>query len=201
MIVWFPIKARKLCTQICAIVVACLLPVVFLLIYAYQFAMWDLDEEENCISHPDHLHTMSNIHPWITGTLYSYAPIIILVFLTTCIIVKQSCLRKGEKVTSQERNFTIMIVLICILFLILTVPLTVFYIILFAAGGHVYQGPEMELVQTIILILALTNHAINFFLYVVSSPAFRKELKMLCTCSSDREADGESKTDAKESAF
>jgi hypothetical protein len=194
-VVWFPFKARVLCSRKTGIIASCVVPVLVLILYTYQLAMWDVDETSSCAFHQDHLHTMSNVHPWLTAVFYSYAPIVILFILSIAIAVKLCCVREGYNISNAERNLTRMVFLVCILFLFLTVPLTVYYIVLFGAGGHVYQGPEMSLVETIILILALINHAINFFLYVVSSPKFRKELRKLCCCGRGQDTKEENSED------
>ena len=67
-------------------------------------------------------------------------------------------------------------VAVCVTFFLLTVPLTLYYVLAFNLGEYVYQGPEMALIETFILILGLSNHAINFFLYVVTSEKFCTEL-------------------------
>ena len=187
-VVWFPFRARTLCTYRTSLGVTCCIPLVTSLLYSYQLAMWTVDEEYNCNFHPKYLYMMQYVHPWLTATLYSYAPTAILIVCTTGISVQLSRMRKKrqEMTTTQSRDadaearITVMVITICVLFLVLTVPLTIFYIILFTAGGHIYQGPVMVLVESLIIILALTNHAINFFLYVASSATFRKELMQLC---------------------
>lgn len=42
------------------------------------------------------------------------------------------------------------------------------------------MGPEFELYKGIVITLGLSNHAINFVLYAVTSSNFRKEFKNLC---------------------
>ena len=196
---WFPFRAKLLCTRRNAIITVCVLPASIAILYAYELVTWDLSDE-GCNFHEDHLHLMSNIHPWLTATLYSYVPAAILIVCTTAISVqlarmrkKRSEILKGKPSEAHaERRITIMIVFICVLFIVLTIPVTIYYVILFAAGGHVYQGPEMQLAETIIILLALFNHTINFFLYVVSLQKFRKELKMLCMCQRGQEDEASS---------
>ena len=77
----------------------------------------------------------------------------------------------------QMRKVTITVVTICVSYICLTFPLTFFYVILFATNQFVSQSPAMSLGRTIVLLLALSNHAINFFLYVLTSANFRNEVK------------------------
>ena len=68
---------------------------------------------------------------------------------------------------------------LCVAFICLTVPLTLFYVIIYSSDQFVTQSPGMALARTLVLILGLTNHAINFFLYVLISANFRTELMMM----------------------
>ena len=64
--------------------------------------------------------------------------------------------------------------------MVLTAPLTAFYVVVFNAGFYVYMGPELKLYKGIFLLMALSNHAINFLLYAVISSNFREELRSMC---------------------
>ena len=79
--------------------------------------------------------------------------------------------------SKNEDKITVMVIVICILFMVLTTPLTAVFIIVYNGGLYVYMGPEIELYNYIILLLALSNHAINFLLYSITSSNFRNELK------------------------
>ena len=82
---------------------------------------------------------------------------------------------------------TFTVVVICVMFFILTTPLTLFYVIVFALGEFISPGPRTAVGETFILIFGLSNHAINFFLYVWTSESFRSELMaMLRRKPSDR---------------
>ena len=78
--------------------------------------------------------------------------------------------------SAKEHKVAITVVAVCVTFFFLTVPLTLYYVLAFNLGQFVYTGPEMALVETFILIIGLSNHAINFFLYVITSNKFRREL-------------------------
>ena len=81
---------------------------------------------------------------------------------------------------SKEHRVTVMVILVCVLFIILTPPLSVYYLLVFNSGQLVYRGSEMVLVEYVILILALSNHATNFLWYAIASTNSRRELKALC---------------------
>ena len=89
--------------------------------------------------------------------------------------------QKTDKAAQKENRITVMVVVICILFIVLTTPLTIFFVIVFDLGMFVYIGREFALYRAIIVLLALSNHAINFLLYAITSSNFRDELKSMCT--------------------
>ena len=74
-----------------------------------------------------------------------------------------------------------MVIVICILFILLTTPMISFYVIVYDLGMFTYiaTGGLFSLIRAPLLILALSNHAINFVLYAVTSSNFRQEFKNL----------------------
>ena len=122
------------------------------------------------------------------ATFYCYAPVAILIISTTVLVIQLNRIKSARKeMTSQQNNtaknenkITVMVIVICILFMVLTTPLTAFYVIVYNAGVFAYMGPELELYKGVVPILALSNHAINFLLYAVTSSNFREELRSMC---------------------
>ena len=87
-----------------------------------------------------------------------------------------------NKKNDATRKTTIMMLSICISFFILTFPVSVWYINLFAKQMFSGMPPSYVLGERIILILALLNHAINFFLYGLTSENFRNDALTLVGC-------------------
>ena len=71
---------------------------------------------------------------------------------------------------------------LAVMFFILTTPITIYFILLFNVGDFVNPGPVHSVVQAILILLALINHAINFLLYVMTSVYFRAELRAMVCC-------------------
>ena len=196
-IVCLPLRAKSLCTRKKSIVAVCILPVVLFGLYSYNLVTWEIDTNHMCNIKPYFNYMMGIVAPWITTVLYCYCPVTILLILTTAISVQLSRMkrRRAEMVTqgqtnaNQEHKITIMVIVICVLFIILTTPVTAFYIVIFRAGQFVYQQDKVPLYETIVQVLGLSNHAVNFLLYTVTSSKFRQELKNSCACRRDKVPD------------
>ena len=70
----------------------------------------------------------------------------------------------------------------CTAFILLTVPVSLFYILAFTMGNYIYMTPGFALGQVIVAIIGTCNYAINFLLYVMTSHSFRLELQHLLSC-------------------
>ena len=79
------------------------------------------------------------------------------------------------------RRVTNTVVVICVMFFVLTTPLTIYFVLLFNAGDFVNPGPIHSVVESLLILLALANHAVNFLLYVWTSVSFRMELHAMLT--------------------
>ena len=189
-VVWFPLKAKTICTRKAAVFGVIFMPIFISLTYLYSLFAWHVDEDQTCNLVPRFIWYMSNVHPWLTAVLYSYFPVIVLIICTAGITVQlvkmkrqqEQIANKKDKESSdmhKEYRVAITVVAVCVTFFFLTVPLTLYYVLAFNLGQYVYQGPEMALIETFILIIGLSNHAINFFLYVITSEKFRRELRRL----------------------
>ena len=187
-VVWFPFRASALCTRRNAIITVSVIPSLVAVIYLFHMGIWYIDETGSCrITSP----IMARLVPLISGSLFSYLPVIILTFTTSAICIQLVCARRKQlaEMTSQTgggsddvtRKITIMVVVICVLFLVLTSPVSVFYIVWFTLPVQVRYGDQsLGLIRTVIQLLAISNHAVNFFTYTLASDAFRKELRVMC---------------------
>lgn len=192
LVVWFPFRAKTLCNRRNAIIAVCLIPIPINGIYLYNLWAWELKEDGSCDMVPRWVKFQSEVGPWMSGTIYSYVPIALLIILNSALCQKLWAARKtrhsnlgiekGGLQDRAERKVTITVVVICSAYILLTTPLALFYIILFAAGEFINPGPELALGEVLILIFGLLNHAINFFLYVVTSARFRIELAAMLGC-------------------
>ena len=189
-VVFFPLKAKVFCTRKTALVVVSVLIIVSGVLYIPNTWGWVLSEQSNCDMLPQFKFFFSNVAPWLSAALYSYIPAIIMITCSTGIVIqlrraaiqRRAMLSHSEgtaKISDDVRRVSITVLVVCLTFLLLTVPVTTFYIVLFATGKYLTYTDITALVRAIILVFGLCNHAINFFLYVLTSADFRQELRNL----------------------
>jgi hypothetical protein len=207
-VVWFPLKAKSICTKKAALVGVIFMPIFISFTYLHSLFAWHIDEDQTCNLVPRFVWFMSSVHPWLTAVLYSYFPVIVLIVCTAGITVQLVKMKRQQQEIANKKDgdsserakeykVAITVVSVCVTFFFLTVPLTLYYVLAFNLGQFVYQGPEMALIETFILIIGLSNHAINFFLYVITSEKFRRELvRLLPCCPGGKAASGSKKGEA-----
>ena len=179
-VVWYPLRAKLICTVRRSIIVVCVVPVLCAVFHSYNFIIWEISEDGVCDLDADYSYFSGQIYPWLNAVVYSYLPVAILLCSNGALIYKLVKAGQMRKTMGAERldtmRITVSVVVICVSYILLTVPLTLFYAILFSLSQFIQRQPAMELARTIILILGLSNHAINFFLYVITSAKIRHEI-------------------------
>ncbi len=194
LVVWWPLKAKWLSTCNKSRVVVCMSLVLCGVIHSYNFLIWDI-RKGKCDGKVEQAYFFYNIYPLLSGGVYSYLPVTIIIVCNVLILVglrraaeKRKSLRQQEN--QDTRSLTITMVTICVTFVVTTVPVTIFYTVLLGAGRVVQKTPAMALGRTIIITLGLANHSVNFFLYVMTSSKFREELRALCGVRTRGRTDG-----------
>ena len=193
-VVLFPFSAKTVCTVRNARISTVVSLLILFCLYTYNIVAWRLFEGE-CDIVPLHSYFMQNVAAWMSAVIYSYVPILVLIITNSAIVIRLVLSRKkrlalGEQekegVMSPETvRITITVVLICFFYIILTLPITSFYVIVFGAGILNSMGPEFAVIKSTILMFGLLNNGINFFLYTVSSQRYRTELKALLGLKKD----------------
>ncbi|KAK2146524.1 hypothetical protein LSH36_602g01026 [Paralvinella palmiformis] len=140
---------------------------------------------------------------WVSVRLMTLIfPGVIITFLTVWIIVLlkkrdkeqrqlQACCSSSERRNSLERQLTVMLVAVAIAFVLLRLPYTIVWDINQFKRSiwkpldpwlsyHIYVAYKLT------DILAITNYAINFFLYFLCGSVFRNKLKNLLLCRKSR---------------
>ena len=129
----------------------------------------------------------------LAGTvLYSIIPAIIIILLNIAIIsslVSQRNKRaqleaKGsrtKKSESQARQATAMLVAVAVAFVIMVVPISITHCVSLALGKNIFRTTDlkMSILREITQLMEQLNYSINFFMYVLCSEKFRKELRQI----------------------
>ena len=150
------------------------------------------------------LHYQINIYPWIDLILSSFLPFILLLTSNLAIAIKLALIKKKKKMAMQSQaageksegvnltSLTAMLLSICTIFLIFTLPLAVFMVgydnwfLAARARGDLYAIARLNLQFAVCVTLWSLNFSVNFFAYVLTGPRFRKELLAMCRCPGSR---------------
>ena len=196
--VYFPMKINNWPTKIilfvvftCTIVLFLLLNIHFLIAYeAKSSAPWICNLKPSFTKNV----YVRVYYYWIKSLFYSWLPIVLII--TTNILIILAIFRASKSRTSfllnstivlrsdskvplfkrNERQLTIMLLLVSLAFVVLTLPFSVNQLYIRFKGEHIQTCFEKDRNRFVIL-LADLNHAINFILYCISGIELKTFLK------------------------
>lgn len=203
--IWFPLRVTTLCTGTKSILL--MIIIAFVIIGADLHFLWTStvevtgNKDVRCTFNKEHMEFIEKVWYWIDGCLYAIIPCILLVMFNGLIILG---IRKSRKIQKdltnnksdqmaekyrQQRQITIMLIVVSIVFVVLVLPNCLFFIVkpywVFESGSH---GQAVNyLVSQLIFLLSDFNHAINFYLYFLTARRFRRRFTdTLCCQTSGR---------------
>jgi len=141
-VVWFPFRAKRICSYRNSVISVVLMPIPIVAFYVYNLWAWFADGETQCSIVSKWYEFRSNVGPLLSALAYSYVPVVVLVSLNAAIIGRLSLARSrrrhlsieasaGEK---KETRITVTVVVICFFYVIMTVPLSIYYTLIFRMG-------------------------------------------------------------------
>ena len=191
--VYSPFEAKILNTKQRAIL--CLSVLLFLLIAVNLHLFWTFDLRADTVSvcdvsHKSHHHFVTSVWPWVDFSVGSFVPFLILIVCNAMIIRKlverHHDHQKNMNVTKGTEyikitNMTVMLLTVTFVFLCLTSPIVIYNIgePYWLEGADDFLKARLELASAISHLLLYLNNAVNFLIYCVSGPAFRKELRLM----------------------
>ena len=110
------------------------------------------------------------------------------VFECVCIFLSV-CPGSSEHSLAREkaaRSVTLTVIVVSLTFLILTLPVSAFYVLSYVAKeynevkGHEYA--KLYFFYTLCYLLAMSNSAVNFYLYCLTGRRFREEFLQIMLC-------------------
>ena len=191
-VVWFPLKAKSIITskRICfsvALVYICL--GTFNAIWGY-FTDFILDGVCQVNKTSDANRYLEQLFAMLGSCVMLIIPAIIistLNALTIYKVTKQSRFRKEVQTTYKDdetRKITGMLICVSVAFVILAVPITIAHTYVSYTGyTDLFSSKELSkvIIRKITQTMEQLNYSINYFLYVMCSAAFRKEvMAILC---------------------
>ena len=196
LVIYVPIRAKIIATRRRAGIGVLALSLAILAIYGFVLVIYEVSVDETGKTGCDVKEYYVKRHTDVVLTvldlcIYSLIPAVVLFASNAVLIFKVVKSRRfrlsargatGRSISSDgefqvARRLTVTLILISGVFLCLTCPLAVFLV--HAAYSHVYN---FEVVYRSLYNLELCNSGMNFFLYCLSGPAFRREVLVMFGC-------------------
>ncbi|XP_059166043.1 uncharacterized protein LOC131948450 [Physella acuta] len=155
--------------------------------YIFTAQMQSKNGDLRCTQYYGENKSMQHAVRWLDALFLAILPAILLIVMNTLIIlgirrsarVQRELTNKANQVAEtmrQQRQITIMLVIVCIAFVLLMTPNALFY-----AANYYWQYEEHTnshaqyvFTEQLIFFLSDSTHAINFYLYFFSTRRFRK---------------------------
>ncbi|XP_071102808.1 sex peptide receptor-like isoform X2 [Haliotis cracherodii] len=157
----------------------------------------------DCMIFLQYLHFYRDVWYWLNAAVYSLAPCFLLITLNffivqsvrkSTIVRNQLSMKNGTKSCNssrsmrQEKQITVMLVSVAVVFIILTVPRCIYAIV------HLYWSVQLGtmadaqkyLLDQLTFFLCDSNHAINFYLYFTTGKKFRRHFLDIVLCRKRR---------------
>ena len=124
------------------------------------------------------MHFYTNMYPWIHLIIMYIIPFLLMIIGITLIIIKLCIRRTNAGHFNSKQRLSLMLVAMCVLYMILTLPNRLCFSVFFSAIiNHVYTDTVFLSSNT----LLYTRNATNILFLCASSVKFRKQLtKVTC---------------------
>ena len=193
--VWFPLKARRICTHQNGAIGMCLLIMILLSVDVHFLWSQHLIPHKQAWICYHIVPTVFNIKvwPWVDAFLLSYGPFLCILIFNTLIInrlLKAHFERKRHLTPNAQSSdgakmtaMTFTLLTLTFTFLILMTPISVYL-----TGQYLWwrqnhqRNADFEIFWAVANLLSYLNNAINFILYCVSGAKFRRELVNIFHC-------------------
>ena len=177
--VFFPHKAKHIFTRRFA---ACQMAIIgaILAVFNSHFYWTHTLVNGHCLQDSRHEDFTKHILPWINFCLMSLIPFLIMLVANSAIAAKviyANYVRKVKLNLARNKKLTSMTVIllsISVIFLLTTGPMSVLQIV---PLGDI---TPYRVVWSSLSLLLYTNYSVNFLLYCMSAPRFRKEIFEIC---------------------
>ncbi|BFZ17963.1 hypothetical protein BsWGS_21001 [Bradybaena similaris] len=198
--VWFPLRVGQMYTRRKAIIT--LATLAFITAAVYLFFCWAWIEKYETgygywceMKHEYVVFTHDDSYYWIEALYYAILPCLLILIGNMLIITNikratkiqrhlTNSFDQGGRKARDQRQITVMLVVVSVIFLLLNMPNAVFYIV---KRSWKYQENSYEHVKHMFInrffhVLADANHAVNFYLYFLSMSSFRRRFMDAVRC-------------------
>ena len=200
---WFPFKVKTFCNKRNSIISLIVMFGFFVLAnLQFVFTFEEVSDpvlKFDCRPKQEHAKFVQNVWYWIDGALYAFVPIILIILFNGLIIyaVRKSgrdqrdltnrAINMSEKLL-QQRQVTVMLLTISLVFVILILPNCIFFTVkTYWSWRETMHGiAQYSLVYQTVFTLSDLNHAVNFYLYMLSGRKFRQKFAQIICCRKTR---------------
>ncbi|CAH1780743.1 unnamed protein product [Owenia fusiformis] len=182
--VYIPHKARIYCSSFIAFITVCLISFVLLFINLHFF--WTSGIKINDLGIPEcdivgNRYKNFDMYTWplIDACIASFIPFIIMFTSNVLIIIKVRKLTSTNE--SKMTSMTAMLLTVNFVFIICTSPIVLYYNFktTWYPDDEESTIAKADLHDAICNLFVYTNNSINFLLYCLSGPKFRRELRRM----------------------
>ncbi|UJR10280.1 hypothetical protein I4U23_014487 [Adineta vaga] len=181
----FPIKARMYATRKLAIIVSCVITLIFILknIHLLTIFIGDFtdDAADNCDpnpNYPTYMFFFKNIWPWIDLTTFALLPFIIVTICNIIIISDQYKRRLKLRKRNLDLSLITLLLVSSILLILCNLPITILaviypYISISYDTNVIYDNVAFAF--DLLRLPSYVSLALNFYLYYYTSILFRQQ--------------------------
>ncbi|XP_064609468.1 probable G-protein coupled receptor 139 [Liolophura sinensis] len=199
--VCFPFKAKTFCTrrrtQITLFVIFCLLAILNShFFFGFGSSFDNSTGVPVLISHctvltNEYALFTENIWPWVDLAVFSMIPFCLIIVCNISLIFRVVYSRRRHRVAPTDAHttsgvstssMTALLISLNTLFLFTTAPISI-YLIGYPRWSRTADYNEFALLNlcwAIVNFLMYLNNSLNFILYCLSGPRFRREIKLIC---------------------
>ena len=184
--VFLPTKAKRWFTKKKALIQLAIVAAALFALNAHFFwtyTLLDFGSGNVCTEHPDFITFRLNVHSWIDMILNSILPFSFMFLSSIAISVKLYMQSKiGGSGSSKTTTLSSMLITVCVVFILCTLPSKIFL-----ANTRYFLNRygccfSWRVIWPLLAVWMYTNNAVNFILYSISGPRFRKELQQMFPC-------------------
>ncbi|KAL8573189.1 hypothetical protein ACOMHN_036174 [Nucella lapillus] len=195
--VWFPLKVSRIYSKKKATIV---LIVIFFLTFSLNTVFFIIiveDVNKSCRFQDKFQTFMQDYWYWADALAYAIVPCLLVITSNTLIIINVQMSSKTQRQLTNnfdqssrrmrdQQQITTMLIVISLVFLVLMLPNSVFYLVSEYWKKHTapdsYQRLEYHFIKQLVHTLSDTNHAVNFYLYFLSMATFRRRFLDTILC-------------------
>ncbi|CAF1577040.1 unnamed protein product [Rotaria magnacalcarata] len=162
------------------IIIACIISVFTIINFPF-FIFVCYNNPDGTVNIGSYFYSVYPLWNYLNVGLYNCTPIIFMFIFSSGVIYYLFRIRQNSSVQNsriQHRSISITLVITTFLFVIMTVPATIFYSVFSQTSSYII----LQLLDSI----HYTYHVLSFFLYFITFPEFRREALKLATCNKRR---------------